>query len=155
MAEYTDINPAIVDSLYREAIDLADEARHLFDGPESARETRMMSDQTHIALSCEALRTTTRMMHAIAWLLNHKAHHNGEMSQFALRRQGRLPNSETQDSQDRLALLDEDVCDLIGRTKNFYARIQRLDAGWREGFAQQTSAVHRLRERIGASLASQ
>src|SRR5690606_7897559 len=68
MADTADLSPTIVDALYCEALVLADEARSAFDL--SGRLTRAAEDEdlARIALSCEALRTTTRMMHAIAWL---------------------------------------------------------------------------------------
>jgi len=91
MANPADISPTIVETLYRDALDLSDEARAAFDM--SGRLDIVGADEelSRVALSCEALRTTTRMMHAIAWLLNHRAFFAGEMSEFQLRRHGRLP----------------------------------------------------------------
>jgi regulator of CtrA degradation len=149
MAEPADLNPTIVDALYGEALDLADEARAAFDL--SGRLTAASEDEdlARIALSCEALRTTTRMMHAIAWLLNRRAYFAGELSEFQLRRHGRLPPRQTAASPDNIARLGPELEDLIGRTQRFYARIERLDAAWRVHFAMQPAAVHRLRERLG------
>ena len=95
MGDPADISPTIVEALYRDALRLADEARAAFDL--SGRLDVVGSDEelARIALSCEALRTTTRMMHAIAWLLNHKAYFNGELSEFQLRCHGRLPPRAT------------------------------------------------------------
>ena len=41
------------------------------------------------------------------------------------------------------------MVELIGRTRRFYARIERLDRARRERFAMQPTAIHRLRERLG------
>jgi regulator of CtrA degradation len=91
MSETADLSPTIVEALYSEALVLADAARAAFDL--SGRLTAASEDEdlARIALSCEALRTTTRMMHAIAWLLNQRAYFAGELSEFQLRRHGRLP----------------------------------------------------------------
>jgi len=110
-------------------------------------------DLARIALSCEALRTTTRMMHAIAWLLNQRAYFAGELSEFQLRRHGRLPPRQVETAPDNRALLGPELADLIERTRRFYARIERLDLAWRDHFAMHPAAVHRLRERLGHAVA--
>jgi regulator of CtrA degradation len=149
MGETADLSPTIVDALYSEALGLADEARAAFDL--SGRLTAASEDEdlARIALSCEALRTTTRMMHAIAWLLNQRAYFAGELSEFQLRRHGRLPLGQGNASTDNIALLGPELADLIERTQRFYARIERLDMAWREHFAMHPAAIHRLRERLG------
>ena len=154
MATPVDISPAIIEALYQEALGLADEARHAFDDPDRFAARTFDSDATRIALSCEALRTTTRMMHVIAWLLNHRAFHRHEMSELALRRTGRLPPAQPESDPAQLAVLDPSRRELVRRTRRFYARVERLDCAWHDFYAMQPSAVHRLRERIGASLQS-
>jgi regulator of CtrA degradation len=152
MAEPADLSPTIVEALYNEALFLADEARAAFDL--SGRLTTMSEgeDLARIALSCEALRTTTRMMHAIAWLLNQRASFAGELSEFQLRRHGRLPPPQRDGSPDQLALLGPEIESLIERTRRFYARIERLDMAWRTRFAMHPAAIHRLRERLGGAV---
>ena len=152
MADTADLSPTIVDALYCEALVLADEARSAFDL--SGRLTRAAEDEdlARIALSCEALRTTTRMMHAIAWLLNQRAFFAGELSEFQLRRLGRLPPPQPDPEPDQLALLDSELRDLTERTRRFYARVERLDRAWRNHFAMHPAAIHRLRERLGRAV---
>ena len=152
MAATADLSPTIVDALYCEALVLADEARSAFDL--SGRLTRAAEDEdlARIALSCEALRTTTRMMHAIAWLLNQRAFFAGELSEFQLRRHGRLPPPQPDPEPDQLALLDPELRDLTERTRRFYARVERLDRAWRNHFAMHPAAIHRLRERLGRAV---
>jgi regulator of CtrA degradation len=149
MAEPADLSPTIVEALYGDALALADEARAAFDL--SGRLTRASEDEdlARIALSCEALRTTTRMMHAIAWLLNQRAFFSGELSEFQLRRHGRLPPPQPDADRMQLARLDPALIELSERTKRFYQRIERLDDAWRDRFAAEAGAVHRLRERLG------
>ena len=153
MAEPADLSPTIVDMLYGEALTLADEARAAFDLSGRLTAASENEDLARIALSCEALRTTTRMMHAIAWLLNQRAYFAGELSEFQLRRQGRLPPPQPEAASDQIALLGPDLEDLIERTRRFYARIERLDMAWRNHFAMHPAAIHRLRERLGSAVA--
>jgi regulator of CtrA degradation len=154
MGETADLSPTIVEALYCEALQLADETRAAFDL--SGRLTAASEDEdlARIALSCEALRTTTRMMHAIAWLLNQRAYFSGELSEFQLRRHGRLPPVQREDKERQLARLDPSLVELIERTERFYARIERLDCAWRNHFAMHPAAIHRLRERLGGAVAS-
>ena len=152
MAEPADLSPTIVEALYNEALLLADEARAAFDLSGRLVTANVDEDLARIALSCEALRTTTRMMHAIAWLLNQRAYFAGELSEFQLRRHGRLPPPQPEGSPDQVALLGPQIEDLIDRTRRFYARIERLDMAWRNRFAMNPAAIHRLRERLGQAV---
>lgn len=142
----SDISEPIIEALYSEALVLADEVRAVFDlrsvsGPDSD------GDQLRFAMSVEGLRTTTRIMHALAWLLNQRAYMSGQMSDFQLRRHGTLPPDRPSDP-DHLALLEWPTRDLIAATEALHARIARLDRAWRDGFSAQPSAVLRLRERL-------
>lgn len=148
MSKPADLNPTIIETLYCDALLLADEARAAFDLSGRLEAASLDEDLARIALSCEALRTTTLMMHAITWLLNQRAHIAGELSEFQLRRHGRLPGSQSEPDPVQLALLSDELVELIQRTRRFYARIERLDLAWRARFAMAPSAVHRLRERI-------
>ncbi|MEO7247806.1 MAG: DUF1465 family protein, partial [Novosphingobium sp.] len=146
MARPSSINPHIVESLYGEGLVLSDEVRAAFDlsdPPYPGHE-----DRARVALSCEALRTTTRMMHALAWLLNHRAYFRGEISDFQLRRYGRLQTGASVADPARLAMLSPEVNQLIATTERFYARLMRLDAAWREAEDQLPPAIDRLRERL-------
>lgn len=154
MAEPADISSAIVETLYADALALADEARAAFDM--SGRLDLIGTDEelSRIALSCEALRTTTRMMHALAWLLNHRAYFAGELSEFQLRRHGRLPPAQPESDPAQFAMLAPRLQDIVLRSRRFYARIERLDNAWRERFAMHPAAIHRLRDRLGAQMES-
>lgn len=161
MSQTASINPRIIEALYCEALVLSDEVRAAFDmSGDMSGDTSGMNpppggddeDLARIALSCEALRTTTRMMHAIAWLLNHRAYFSGELSEFQLRRHGRLPASQPDTDPTQLAMLGPDLRELVVRTRLFYARIERLDTAWRDHFAMQPAAIHRLRERLDQAM---
>jgi len=153
MAQPVNLNPRIVESLYVEGLMLSDEVRAAFDPTR-----RMLADPDSaaaIALSCEALRTTTRMMHAVAWLLNHRAYLRGEISEFQLRRHGRIAAALPAAEPQRLSLLPSAMQDLIRATERFYARLVRLDSGWRERTAPQPGApaLQRLRQRLATRAA--
>lgn len=156
MSEPATINPRIIEALYCEAMVLSDEVRHTFtlSGTLSGRiGVADHEDLARVALSCEGLRTTTRMMHAIAWLLNHRAFFMGELSEFQLRRYGRLATDMPESDPNRLALLEPRIRELIGATERFYARLVRLDRGWRQHEADEPSAIARLRERLNKAVA--
>ena len=150
MGKPANINPRIVEGLYCEALVLSDDVRAAF-ALSGRLDAAGEEDEARVALSCEALRTTTRMMHAVAWLLNHRAYFAGELSEFQLRRYGKLTDFP-EGEPDRLALLDPVTRELVRATERFHARLKRLDAGWRERDIQSPSAIARLRERLGQRL---
>jgi regulator of CtrA degradation len=152
MAEPADLSPTIIESLYSEALALADEARAAFDLSGRLDLAGEDEDLARVALSCEALRTTTRMMHAIAWLLNQRAFFAGEISEFQLRHHGRLPPAQPTSSAEQMEMLGPSTQELIRRTERFHARIARLDKAWRDRFAMYPTAIHRLRDRISHEL---
>lgn len=166
MSKMLAISPHIVESLYREALALSDDVRATFalsgQLARSAKDTRKANPQAseqeraRIAYSNAGLRTTTRMMHAIAWLLNHRAYFMGEINAIQLRRHGRLDRELLTVKLRDEALLGIEVLHLIERTGLFYERLVRLDEHWR--LSQETglppSAIQRLRQRIESRLAS-
>lgn|SRR5690606_13514734 len=154
MSEPTDLSPTIIESLYGEALDLADEVRAAFDMSRPLDLAGTDEDLARIALSCEALRTTTRMMHAIAWLLNQRAFFAGELSEYQLRHHGRLPAGQPASVEDQLAMLGPSLIELIRRTERFHARIERLDAAWQQRYSVYSTPIDGLRHRLGAALGS-
>ena len=150
MGTPSNINPRIIEGLYCEALVLSDEVRAVF-ALSGRMDAAGDADAARIALSCEALRTTTRMMHALAWLLNHRAYFSGELSEFQLRRHGKLADYPESDPE-RLALLDPQARALATATERFHARLKRLDKGWRERANDEPSAIAALRERLGQQL---
>jgi regulator of CtrA degradation len=152
MSRTATISPRIVEALYCEALVLADEVRATFALSGRLAQAGEEEDLARIALSCEGLRTTTRMMHAIAWLLNHRAYFMGELSDFQLRHRGRLAAPGKASDPEQLRLLDADTRDLVAATERFYARLVRLDRGWSAGQpASRPGAIARLRERLGVA----
>jgi len=152
MIKPTDINQPIIEALYCEALVLADDVRQVFDLATLPNEIDPQADLTRLALSVEGLRTTTRVMHVLAWLLNQRAYFAGELTEFQLRRHSTLP-ADRPAEEDNLLKLEEPTRQLIRETELLHARITRLDGAWRDRFEMRPAAVHRLQERLGRSLA--
>ncbi len=153
MSQTASLNSRIIEGLYCEALVLSDEVRATFDLSGKSIDAGGDEDLVRIALSCEALRATTRMMHAVAWLLNHRAYFMGELSEFQLRRHGRLATDHPASDPDRVALLPPEAGDLIAATERFYARLARLDREWRQRDRESPSAILALRERLERRIA--
>jgi regulator of CtrA degradation len=147
MARTTNLSRPIVEALYTEALILADEVRAVFAlgtrAPDIGDDTSL-----RLALSTEGLKTTTRMMHVLAWLLNQRAFFSGELSEAQVRRHGTLPVDRPAESE-ALALLEPETCELIAETERLHERIARLDEAWRCGFemASPARAIHSRLER--------
>lgn len=127
-AAHTPITPKLVESLYLEAMTLADEARGYFDRDGAADRARL-DPVTRVAFSCESLKVTTRLMHVVSWLLVQKAVHAGELQPGeAAHPDRRLGRASDTDDPERLALLPARSRDIVERSRDLYDRISRLDA---------------------------
>ncbi len=122
------ITSRVIDSLYTEAMLLADEARSYFD--DVGRDERVgLEPFARVGFACESLKVTTRIMHIVAWLLTQRAIESGEIPAVAGRRpQRRLGHA--QDSDEALvAQLPDAARRLIGASADLYARVKRIDEG--------------------------
>lgn len=142
------ISARIVETLYNEALVLSDEVRSAFALSGRIADDATEEDLIRVAHSSEGLRATTRMMHAVAWLLNHRAFLMGELSEFQLRRYGKLAADPRKSDPDHLSLLAPEVRALVAATERFHARLRRLDETWRRHVPAATGAIERLRARI-------
>jgi regulator of CtrA degradation len=160
------INPRVVEALYIEALVLADAARAGFEelragaaGAWGIEQGATAEPVHHLAkcpaetpddveLACEALRTTTRVMHCLAWLLNHRAWFAGQISTVQLRRHGRLISHFPGSDPAIVHRLPGDLADLVAQSERLYARIQRLETAWRDSGAAASGAIERLRNRL-------
>ena len=146
----TELTPKLVDSLYVEAMVLADEARSYFDC--AARDDRLALDPVdRVGFSCESLKVTTRLMHVIAWLLTQRAVAAGELTRDQAgeidRRLGPAPASD----EALLPQLPQAASDLIRASEELYDRVRRLDEG-SFGEAPVTSPARSLLNRLERSL---
>lgn len=149
MLRTTNLSRPIIESLYSEALLLADEVRAVF-ALGMGEQCADASDQLRLALSSEGLKATTRMMHVLAWLLNQRAFFSGELNETQLRHHGRLPEDRESRSKD-LELLEPSTRALIDETIQLHRRIARLDEAWGEHFAARP-VVHGMHERLGRAL---
>jgi regulator of CtrA degradation len=149
MARTTNLSRPIIEALYTEALVLADEVRAVFAA--GVREPVTGEDAfMRLALSTEGLKTTTRMMHVLAWLLNQRALLAGELSANQVRLHGALPPDRAAD-ETQLALLEPETRDLIADTEKLHQRIARLDEAWRADF-EAASPVRAFQDRLGREL---
>ena len=166
MALLPSLNPRIIEALHIDALRLADQVRACFE--QLRRQTRhtgarranddwpadIDDDLARVQLSCEALRATTRVMHCLAWLLNHRAFFAGELSELQLRRHGRLiANFPLSDPMIVADLpLEAQIC--VHESERLYERILRLEQNWRGAHTSGVSAIGQLRERLGAEVSA-
>lgn len=133
----------LIDSLYTEAMLLADEARGYFES--GARAERLALDPlARVSLSCESLKVTTRLMHVIAWLL-------GQLAMYATLGKGvspvarKLGNASDSDGATTTRL-PADAQSLIASSCDLYARVKRLadGAGGEAGSGPARALMNRL-----------
>ena len=133
------ITSRLIDSLYTEAMLLADEARHYFD--DIGRNDRTTLEPfARVGFACESLKVTTRIMHIVAWLLTQRAIESGEIAG----REGRRPERRLGHAQDSdpavVAVLPPAAQRLINSSADLYARVKRLDEGGFEAEVPQSPA---------------
>lgn len=171
-AQAANLQSGLVASFYAEALLIADEARSWFDramGNGGSTPYRVLGDVTamddpllhwagrhdpslRIALSCESLRLTTRLMHIIAWLLLQRAIASGE-----------LPQAAGDDTADRLgpspqldlAVLERlppDAQRLIDASVSLYGRVALLEQTVRGELMPRPTPVAQMMARLQAAL---
>ena len=120
------IAPRLIDSLYTEAMLLADEARAYFD--DAGRDDRLTLDPfARVGFACESLKVTTRIMHIVAWLLTQRAVESGEIPGRDGRRPERRLGHANNSDESIVALLPRSAQRLINSSAELYARVKRLD----------------------------
>ncbi len=133
------ITSRLIDSLYTEAMLLADEARSYFDDI-GRGERANLEPFARVGFACESLKVTTRIMHIVAWLLTQRAIESGEIPL----REGRRPErrlGHAQDSDQAVVVqLPEAAQRLINTSADLYARVSRIDEGQTETEVPQSPA---------------
>jgi regulator of CtrA degradation len=142
-----ELTPKLVDSLYTEAMLLADEARAYFDRDQMAGN---LSPEISVAFSCESLKVTTRLMHSIAWLLNQKALRAGEISETDAFSDARELGYSPASDGFQTARFPEEAQALIAASEDLYFRLQRMSQKMRN-LSAAPSEPHAMMERIRAS----
>jgi len=145
------LTPKLIDSLYTEAMLLADEARSYFD--RHGRADRMALDPlVRVGFSCESLKVTTRLMHIIAWLLTQKAVNAGELTSEQARRPERQLGEPVASDEEVLAQLPESALTLIQSSIELYERVKRLGEGDPSAGEAPQSPARSLLSRLERSL---
>jgi regulator of CtrA degradation len=122
------ITSRLIDSLYTEAMLLADEARSYFD--DAGRDDRnTLEPFVRVGFACESLKVTTRIMHIVAWLLTQRAIETGELPGKEGRRPERRLGHAADSDPELVAKLPASAQRLIEASSELYARIQRIDEG--------------------------
>jgi regulator of CtrA degradation len=137
----------VTDTLYIDAMVLADEARSYFD--EGGRADREALDPiARVSFSCESLKVTTRLMHVIAWLLTQRAIEAGEMAPGdALDPSRRLGPAPVSDAA-ALAAMPEAARALIAASSDLHRRVARLDAAQADAAVVFDSPVRSMQQRL-------
>lgn len=117
------ITRKLVDSLYTEALLLSDELRDCF-GVGGVADAAHLDPTLRVALACEALKGTTRLMMVIAWLLDHR----GALDRGAGTAGIRL-GVAAETAPGLLLQLPEGARMALAATIELYQRVSRLDQG--------------------------
>jgi regulator of CtrA degradation len=124
-----ELGAVLIDQLYREAMQLAEDSRTYFDHV-GQWDRKRLEPMDRVLFSCESLKVTTRLMHAISWLLVRKAVLAHEMNEAEARlperRLGRATVT-TEDDLPRLKTLPPMAQRLVVRSQDLYSRLHRLE----------------------------
>ncbi|QJQ31597.1 DUF1465 family protein [Sphingomonas lacunae] len=167
------LHESLVDSLYAEALVLADEARGWFDRTRHEASASAFDDlpagverdpdslfhwagrhdpSLRIALSCESLRLSTRLMHIIAWLLTQRAIHAGELpagsAGSATNRLGESPDCDLA----LLAQLPTAAQDLIEASLRLHERVRQIEEAQLTPVAPVPTPVHIMLDQLANRL---
>ncbi len=148
MASAAPVQRAQIENLYVEAMVLADEAHAAFAAQRDLGDLRH-DGLMQIGLACESLKTTTRLMHVIAWLLHRRAMMAGD------------PGAGPHDSAARIGepvIADWTICTgfeasaqrIIAASERLFERIAQIEAGWNAPVA--VTPVQRLIAQLEARL---
>lgn len=144
----------LVDQLYLEAMDMAEETRTYFDSM-GQDERRLLAPMARVVFSCESLKITTRLMHAISWLLIQKAVSAGEMTPEEANRSDRrlsLGQVGVPVAQDeRLTMLPAAACELVARSQDLFDRVCRLEQQVGQDSQDTASPARALLSRLEAA----
>ncbi|MFL6728817.1 MAG: DUF1465 family protein [Sphingomicrobium sp.] len=133
------ITSRVIDSLYTEAMLLADEARSYFDDV-GRNDRASLEPFARVGFACESLKVTTRIMHIVAWLLTQRAIESGEIGLADGRRPERRLGHAAESDPAVVEQLPDSAQRLINASSDLYARIRRIDEGQIETEIPQSPA---------------
>lgn len=118
----------LADSLYTEALLLADEMRAYFDREDCA-DRDALSPYGRVQFACESLKATTRLMHVIGWLATRRAIDNGELAEGRPEASERRLTEASPSEPQVLGALPSPARKLILTGIDLYERVGRLADG--------------------------
>ena len=142
------LGPRVIDSLYVEAMLLADEARAYFDH-RGRDERKSLSGILQVGFSCESLKVTTRLMHVVAWLMTQRAVEAGDLSRTEELAPKRRLAPAAESDEELLPQLPQAARDIIAASCELYARVERIDGS--EGESSSGSPARSLITRLERS----
>lgn len=122
------VQRAQVENLYVEAMLLADEAHAAFAAQRDLGRAAGNA-AVQIGLACESLKTTTRLMHVIAWLLHRRAMFAGDPGAGPNDSAARIGQAVAAD-WDICAGFEDPVRRIISASERLFERIAAIEAGW-------------------------
>lgn len=122
----TRLTPKLVDSLYTEAMVLADEARSYFED-HGIEERDGLPPSVRVGYAVESLKVTTRIMHVIAWLLSRRSRGGETVDPIADARPDRRLGDAAASDADILTQLPDGAVHLIEASEDLYGRVKRFE----------------------------
>ena len=120
---------AFFDKTYDEALALIERA-HAYLSDIHHNNVRADTPADELRLRCEAFRLSTRLMQVMAWLLNQRAVHAGELSAAEVSEgaEYRLGSANVcrDDSQHRHLAIPAGLSEMLDHSLNLYIRTERL-----------------------------
>lgn len=118
----------LAETLYTEALLLADEMRAYFDR-DGRVERDLLSPHGRVQFACESLKATTRLMHVIGWLATRRAIDSGELIAGEVSAADRRLTEAAVSTPDILGSLPSTARKLILAGIDLYERVGRLADG--------------------------
>jgi regulator of CtrA degradation len=143
------VHRRLIDTLYVDAMVLADEARSYFD--EGGRlERESLTPMTRVSFSCESLKVTTRLMHVIAWLLIQRAVHAEELTLAQALEPARRLGEAPMTDDAVVAELPMQARAMIEASIDLHRRVARLDSAQALDEPEQSPA-RRMLDRLATA----
>lgn len=147
------LTPRVLEALYTEAMVLADEARSYFESGRFRDETNERDSDLGVLMSCESLKVTTRLMHCVAWLVNQRALHSGELTPGERWQADRLLGTPAPPDMRIVDHFPEEARTLTLASEELFHRLKRLEAQMLadRDMREPMVAVRGLHERLAAA----
>ncbi len=126
--DFTELQRRLVDKLYCEATELADESKDYFTY-ENRSQQEHLDPLVRLNLACESLKVTTRLLHVIAWLLTQRAVLAGELTTAAALSDSHSLGSGPLTEDTILISLPAEAQRLVRASLNLYRRVRRVEHG--------------------------